>query len=52
MGILLMVEGMASSFGSSATSSLSSEHDGLETSAAVSDSEPIGSVYMIFSISS
>ena len=37
MGILLIVEGVASSFESSATSSLSSEHDGLETSSVVSD---------------
>lgn len=32
-----MVEGVASSFGSSVTSSLSSEHDGLETPSVVSD---------------
>ena len=37
MGILLMVEGVASSFGSSATSSLSFEHDEIETSSVVSD---------------
>ena len=37
MDILLMVEGVASSFGSSATSSSSSEYDELETSFAVSD---------------
>ena len=51
LSILLMVEGVASSFGSSATSSLSSEHDGLETSSVVSgvvsisgsDSEMTGS---------
>ena len=32
-----MVEGVASSFGSSATSSLSLEHDEIETSSVVSD---------------
>ena len=37
MDILLMVEGVASSFGSSATSSLSLEHDEIETSSVVSD---------------
>lgn len=58
--ILLMVEGVASSFGSSATSSLSSEYDGLETSSAVSDvvsiaglgSEMVDSAIMVFSASS
>ena len=62
MGILLMVEGVASSFGSSATSSLSSEHDGLETSSVVSDvvsisisgsgSEMISSEFWVLSASS
>ena len=37
MDILLMVEGVVSSFGSSATSSLSLEHDEIETSSVVSD---------------
>ena len=37
MDILLMVEGVASSFGSSATSSLSFEHDEIETFSVVSD---------------
>lgn len=54
-----MVEGVASSFGSSATSALSSEHDGLETSSVMSDvvsisssgSEMISSEFMMFSAS-
>lgn len=37
MDILLMVEGVVSSFGSYATSSLSLEHDEIETSSVVSD---------------
>ena len=62
MGILLMVEGVASSFGSSVTSSLSSEHEGVETSSVVLDvvsisisgsgSEMIGSEFMVLSVSS
>ena len=51
MGILLMVEGVASSFGSSVTSSLSSEHEGVETSSVVSDLISIsGSEMMDFEI--
>lgn len=57
-----MVEGVASSFGSSATSSLGSGHDGVETSSVVLDvvsisisgsgSEMIGSEFMVLSVSS
>ena len=35
--VLLLVEGVVSSFGSSATFSLSSDHDGVETSSVMSD---------------
>ena len=57
-----MVEGVASFFGSSATSSLGSGHDGVETSSVVLDvvsisilgsgSEMIGSEFMVLSVSS
>ena len=58
MGILLMVEGVASSFGSSATSSLSSGYEGIETFSVMSDvvsisvSEMMDSEIMVFSTSS
>ena len=57
-----MVEGVVSSLGSSATSSLSSGHEGVETTSVVSDVvsisilgsgfEMIGSEIMVFSASS